>query len=385
MYAFPYYQGGFFDGITVVSSSSTEVRYYNYWKLVEWVTENEPRCKDLSPTVIGMMSHVMLNSLEMVPHQAISKYIESALELDCNDQKCTYVCHPYQYVQYDSNGYPVAVVSGCNYVAISCGGGGNEFGFVGGYTGNPTYYYNYGSNTNNGSGNVDAAGVITQNLRNWVVQNCNRSFDDIGRLNQTAGQAFEEATLRALDIEKAENSYFSSARLAATSGLSQTQRYVEPDGVINGDAVEVSIGRGGIRRTRRRTCEGCAFVEVKAYSSTVTLSTANHQIRGLIDAVSLTPRGQRMPEYFAPALFLYTTASGTISSEVANYATGKKVQLYHGRVRIDANGRVRVIGYITENSVSTRAVYPRSVGAASSLSCPEYRDPRSDREILDRN
>lgn len=358
------------------------MKYFTINDLLKYAETEAPSCGSVGLLYVALAHNIFLYVLESLPPKVFSTFIEENLEMNCGENKDSRFQQTYQYIEYCAGGLPCAIVSGSYEVVVRCGGGGGSEDGGGEPPSRPISTSGNGdTNTNNLDGSDDdGVEAVTVNLRNWIVENCGFSYDNIGLLNVGAGLSFEDGVLNSLGFPKNNLLVPSPDRLLHTGGAIGN---VQPDAITIG--TYTTVRTNGLLATTEveiDVCVGCSFVEVKAYSTTVTLSTSNHQIRGLIDAVALTPVGQNMPEGFAPSLFIYTTAIGSISNDVANYATGKGVQLYHGLVSVRPDGSLRVKHVSTENSAARKAVSP-SVGQTWDLECPGFSpNQRLDQEVL---
>jgi hypothetical protein len=134
------------------------------------------------------------------------------------------------------------------------------------------------------------------------------------------GESFEDFTLAVLQVPHNTRRYLSRLRADATRRLSRQAVAVVPDGVR--DLPE--IGDGLISPTQIHS--QASWYEVKAIRGNLRLSSGNHQIAGLIDALASIPFGPSMGA--RPTLTFVTTIDTRIGDEVTALATHLGVAIW---------------------------------------------------------
>lgn len=377
LYAFPVVKAGMFRGMLLINSKSDQSTYVDYNDVVAYTEKrkNSVSCGDAAIRIVGLMHNLAVYQFQSIPNESLSRYIENALSLECQAlTKCDIVYEEsYQYVAYE-DGVPSAIVSG-TYVVKDCSNGpSDDEGDNPAGGDEDDYSFGNGGNSNRDDderGNDPDEEELATNIRNWLVDNCGFKFgtgEDIGRLNAGTGHAFEQTILSILGLPQNKRMFRSADRLAHSRN---NHLHVQPDAVIPAIEVEVESRSGVLAdiNVDVHTCFDCAFVEVKAYTTNINLSTSDHQIRGMIDAVKNTHKGQNMPNDFTPALFIYTLG-GDISQGVTDYASRNKVQLFLGSAVFREDGDIYLKGYNMKNH-TTPAVFPTTTGTAP-LKCPPF-------------
>ena len=145
--------------------------------------------------------------------------------------------------------------------------------------------------------------------------------------NRQIGRALQLAVGRSLDIPENFAKFPTSARSRYAS--------VVPDGLLLSGCYQLLGGVSFNPHGAFLEVVDPDFFEVKGRNGTLTLSTAQAQIRGLVDALALLRKpsgflvGSRQPR---PALLLVTTADTRVDRAVAWEAAKRNVALFHAIV-----------------------------------------------------
>lgn len=139
-------------------------------------------------------------------------------------------------------------------------------------------------------------------------------------LNRRIGYAFQDFVLRTIGLHENHRSFPSQRRAQATRELARPAKSVEPDAVR--DVMEYV----DIAGPQWIPHPNASFFEVKATRSPLRLSSANHQILGLLDALSFVPfesaTGARR------SLTVVTTVDTIINSDVTIEAARLGIALW---------------------------------------------------------
>lgn len=145
--------------------------------------------------------------------------------------------------------------------------------------------------------------------------------------NRAVGLAFQEAVLRSLGIAGNREKF-------PAPGRGGPYTFVIPDGVLVAGKLNIAGGvsfnpRGAFLEVIGAEC--LDFVEVKARSCRLTLSSGRRQLQGFIHALArLRPRGSSLlgPQPPRSALLLVTTEDTQVSQDVSSEAGRYGVALY---------------------------------------------------------
>ena len=349
--------------------SSNESKYITYHQFVEAMEKFAPACEGELNILASMFFSIELYGFSSLPHESISTFLQEVSMLDCELDKDLKERVVGQYIERDESNYPTGIVAYEYEVILSCTSGG-----VGGPS-DPvdpfSNVYDSGGGGSNGNGNSnnnnneEANAAKAKKLRDFLVEEYGYSFDDFGRLNVAAGAAFEQAVLATYGFTQNTQLFDSPVRASITQGA---HTKVQPDAtsyaVYTPEVSDVITGEDEIV-----IIDDATFIEVKAYSSTVNLSTSDYQILGEIDAVAeefysrpASERGNAVPSFF-----LFTL--GEVSDGITSYCTDRNVQFFHGRIDIDDDNSVQVSSIDQKNAVAG-PLNISYLGRRAELDCP---------------
>ncbi|WP_181019438.1 SpvB/TcaC N-terminal domain-containing protein [Nonomuraea typhae] len=204
------------------------------------------------------------------------------------------------------------------------------------------------------------------------------------QFNRAVGRAFQDFALNRYGLLENFRSFASPARAAATGPGGP--RSVIPDAVRH--VTQVTLRWWIIPQLV--PFANSSFTEVKAVSGTLTLSSSNHQIRGLIDVAARSPAGMATgPGRPLPVVTFITTADTIIGPDVVTEATRRGVALWQitafevpssgGAAQIGFNPAIllnpSVFGRGTARPGPTGPFTPRPFGPAATPANPLDPDP----------
>ncbi|MFK8161745.1 MAG: hypothetical protein AB8H12_04715 [Lewinella sp.] len=367
-----------------------DFHFVDNYTVIKNVTDAKVECESPVNLLVQMFYFIEVYEFHSVPHRAISNYLKKVHELDCPLEKDISYTVVGQYIEYDG-GVPSAVVAFEYEVTELCTSirDLDEWGDPGSGNGNNDDDPNDGSspNSDNNDDDDDVDDVVktpVETLREFLVDECGFNYNDFGRMNVAAGAAFEAAVLEAYGMTQNTQMFDSPVRDALTNGA---HTKVQPDFVEDGLWVAPETGvfdfledyiLGEDANDNIHVYEDMVFGEIKAYSSTVNLSTSDYQIQGEIDALAEEFSHLRDPSNgtFSPAYYLVTI--GDVSDAITTYCNARGIQFFHVKVDINDRNQVDIQSIVQKNALGGD-VNLSFRGRRVDLRCP----PNSPRGRLD--
>ena len=352
-------------------------QYIHTADVVDTVRSKDPCQLNDIITVLGLFNHYQIEHMAAQTLGALDSALQAYVY--CLQPRTSFIRLPnIRIIERDPSGWPtqLRILNG-GYTSVSCGGpaGGPHGG------GFPVFeelcQYTFGAECidggtggGGGSGTINSPPVevisqqqIRQELGNYLVSDCGGSWDPIYNINRQIGTAFEQAVLESF---------------TGIPGVQQNRpfpspargRNVQPDHVTS-LITHMQFG-GGVHT---EIWPELAWLEVKAYTTTIYNSTSNGQIGGMISALrhhANTNAPMRIPPGVPakPKLIIATFDASNISPEVYTTAAAASVdvvQLQFQTVRkSDGNLYIRATNAVDVNTSSVHAVSFRDVA----IRCP---------------